>query len=293
MNDLLTWQVAGARITKIPEQQSSGIPASSLFSQWNRQTASPVAERLKSSDIEMQTETLTLSTHSWLVERDGKFIIIDTASGNGKNRPGNPKFHQMKSDWLNALRSTGVTPEQVDAVVLTHLHVDHVGWNTIYCEGEWRPTFPNARYYLSAQEYAFYQHPQNVMQPSLGALEDSVVPVVASGQAVLLDEHAVEVFPGLRIHRTPGHSVDHLAFSMSRAGETALFWGDVAHNPLQVSLPQWSSGYCEFPDAALQSRLDMLNFAAETGALVFTTHFPDRSVGKVVSVKGQLCWQYA
>ncbi|AEF47351.1 beta-lactamase domain protein [Serratia sp. AS12] len=293
MNDLLTWQVAGAKITKIPEQQSTAIPATSLFPQWNRQTVSAFAEHLKPNCIDLQTETLTLSTHSWLVERDGKFIIIDTASGNGKDRPGNPKFHQMKSDWLKALRSTGVTPEQVDAVVLTHLHVDHVGWNTTYCEGEWIPTFPNARYYFSAQEYIFYQDPENVMRPSIGALEDSVIPVVASGQAVLLDEHAAEIFPGLRIHRTPGHSVAHLAFSMSRGGETALFWGDIAHSPLQVCLPQWNSSYCEFPDTAQQSRRDMLSFAAETGALVFTSHFPDRSVGKCVSINGQLCWQHA
>ncbi|MGO4743297.1 MBL fold metallo-hydrolase [Serratia quinivorans] len=293
MNNLLVWQVAGAKITKIPEQQSSGIPASSLFPQWDRQTALPVAERLEPDDIDIQAETLALSTHSWLIEREGKVIIIDTASGNDKNRPGNPKFHQMKSGWLHALRSAGITPEQVDAVVLTHLHVDHVGWNTIYSDGEWIPTFPNARYYFSAKEYTFYKNPANVMQPSMGALEDSVLPVVASGQAVFIDNHATEVFPGLHIHRTPGHSVDHLAFSLSHAGQTALFWGDIAHSPLQVSLPQWNSCYCESPDAAQQSRMDMLNYAAETGALVFTTHFPDSSVGKVISLEGQLNWQHA
>lgn len=293
MNDLLSWRVAGAKITKIPEQQSSGIPATSLFPQWNSQIVSTIAEYLDPCDIDLQTETLTLSTHSWLIEMDGKFIIIDTASGNGKNRPSNPKFHQMKSGWLKALRSTGVTPEQVDAVVMTHLHVDHVGWNTINSEGEWKPTFPNARYYFSAQEYTFYQNPENVMRPSIGALEDSVTPVVAAGQAVLLDENIVEVFPGLRIHRTPGHSIAHLAFSISRGGETALFWGDVAHSPLQVCLPQWSSSYCEFPDVAQQSRREILHFAAETHALVFTSHFPDHSVGQCVSVNGQLRWQHA
>jgi len=293
MSKLLSWHVAGAKITKIPEQQSNGIPVLSLFPQWDRQSALRFAEHIQRHDLDFTDETVSLSTHSWLIEKDGRVIILDTASGNGKKRPGNAKFHEMNSHWLHALRAAGVEPEQVDAVVLTHLHVDHVGWNTVWKKGQWRTTFPNARYYFSADEYHFYQNPLNVMPESTGAMDDSVYPVVASGQAVFLDSAETEVVAGLQIHRTPGHSVDHLAFSFSDGGETALFWGDVVHSPLQIFLPEWNSRYCEFPDTAKKSRTVMMNVAAQTRALIFTSHFPDSSAGRVLNTNGQLTWQHA
>ena len=122
-----------------------------------------------------------LSTHSWLVQTGTQTVLIDTASGNDKLRPLNLLFNQLKTGWLDNLRATGVEPEDVDVVLLSHLHVDHVGWNTRLENGRWVPTFPNARYLFSEAEYQFYADPNNVRDPSDGIFADSVEPVVAAG----------------------------------------------------------------------------------------------------------------
>ncbi|EIC83109.1 MBL fold metallo-hydrolase [Serratia sp. M24T3] len=291
MSRLHSWHVAGARVTKIPEQESDGVSARALFPDWDVSAASAEVAHVKAGLVNTTEETIALSTHSWLVETDDRVIIIDTASGNDKVRPGNPKFNLMRSGWLDALEEAGIQPEDVDSVVLTHLHVDHVGWNTVLTSKGWVPTFPRAKYYFSARELEFYSDPANVRRPSLGAMEDSVIPVVDAGQATLLHAEASEVFPGLQIHRSPGHSVDHLSFSLSGNGETALFLGDVLHSPVQVAQQEWGTAFCEFPEEALQSRKKILSLALETNALLFTTHFPGTSVGRVTQGGKGPIWQ--
>ena len=277
----MTLHIGECSIDKVIEQTSS-LPFAALFP----------AHRETMGDTLAQ-QPAEISIHSWVVRTARDTIVIDTATGNGRNRDNKPLFHQLQTAWPQRLAEAGVDPDEVTLVLMTHIHTDHVGWNTVLKKGQWRPTFPNARYYFSADEYHFYQNPLNVMPESTGAMDDSVYPVVASGQAVFLDSAETEVVAGLQIHRTPGHSVDHLAFSFSDGGETALFWGDVVHSPLQICLPEWNSRYCEFPDTAKKSRTVMMNFAAQTRALVFTSHFPDSSAGRVLNTNGQLTWQHA
>ncbi|KAJ9430784.1 MBL fold metallo-hydrolase [Pantoea sp. YR343] len=291
MSRLKSWCVAGIRITKIPEQESTDIPVKGLFPTWTCKEFAVDDTVASAAKLNFSTETLALSTHSWLIEIDGKTILIDTASGNDKVRPANPKFHLMKSGWMEALLCAGVSPANVNAVLLTHLHVDHVGWNTVQEEERWVPTFPAAQYYLSARELDFYANPVNVRQPSKGAIEDSVIPVVEAGIASFIDDTVNEICTEFKIHRTPGHSVDHLSFSLTRGEETILFWGDVLHSPLQVIHPEFNSSFCEFPAEAARSRQSILAFAQKTNALVFTSHFPGSSAGRVIQGKKSLTWQ--
>ncbi|QDY44341.1 MBL fold metallo-hydrolase [Candidatus Pantoea soli] len=290
MNTLKSWSVAGLRVTKIPEQESSNVSARRLFPSWDVDKLRSDKAVCQAAALNCREGSLALSTHSWLVESGGKIILIDAASGNDKNRPDNPKFHLMQSGWMSALRSTGVRPDDVDAVVLTHLHVDHVGWSTVMRDNSWVPAFPRACYYFSARELRFYSEPANVCPPSKGAIEDSIIPVVKAGLGSLIDNLTDEILSGFKIHRTPGHSVDHLSFSFSHGGETALFWGDVLHSPIQVAHPEWNTSFCEFPAEAARSRKSMLRFALETNALVFTSHFPGTSAGRVVAGSTGLSW---
>lgn len=293
MNKLTRWQFAGAIITKIHEQESKDFSGSFLFPQWNNQQLAGIADRLTPGIQDLNHGTVALSTHSWLVQRGEQVIIIDTAAGNDKERPDNPKFHHMQTRWMECLRQTGITPQQVTAVLMTHLHVDHVGWNTLKTDGGWQPAFPNARYYFSRQEREFYSTDSNVRPPSRGALQDSVLPVIQAGLATEITEQDSQILDGITVHRTPGHSIDHYSFSFTAGEETAIFPGDVMHHPLQISLPEWNSVFCEQSDKALESRKSILELAAQPRTMVFSSHFPASSAGQIIRDPRGLLWHPA
>ena len=179
---------------------------------------------------------------------------------------------------------------------MTHLHADHVGWNTREEGGRWQPTFPNGRcifsriedrYNASLSGFAIAPdlppaalgRPDST--PAPGAYEQSVRPVIEAGLAELIAVDGSEVLEGLSFHPTPGHSIDHASIRLRSRGEEAWFLGDVLHHPLQVCRPELRSMYCEFPNPARTSRLWALEHVAETGATCFTSHFLDSSVGRV------------
>lgn len=291
MSVITTHKIGRARISKIPELALENVPGSFLYPQWQDEIAQDAARALPADFFSGEFNSLAQSTHSWLLQVDGLTLLIDTASGNGKSRPHNPLFHQLDVPYLARLRAAGVEPGQVDYVFNTHLHVDHVGWNTVLSDGRWVPTFPNARYIFSQKEFVFYADPKNVHQPSEFVYEDSVAPIVAAGVDIRISSDNAFPLEGFQLHATPGHSYDHLSLSFTSEGETAFFWGDVMHHPLQIEIPQWNSVFCEFPEQSLLSRRKALEFAVETQASVFTTHFPGTSAGKIkANAEGKLQW---
>ena len=140
-----------------------------------------------------ETDRLIMSVHSYVVRTPKHTILIDTCVGNDKNRPSTEPWHQLQTPWLENLRAMGVAPEEVDYVMCTHLHVDHVGWNTRLVDGRWVPTFPNAKYLFHKDEYAHWLAAEEAAQggqgsgSSDGCFIDSVLPVMEAGQAVLVD----------------------------------------------------------------------------------------------------------
>ncbi|SBW79439.1 hypothetical protein PVE_R1G1552 [Pseudomonas veronii 1YdBTEX2] len=289
MSDVLQFQVGDATVTRITEQVLS-VPSGYLYPEWRNDVAQQNVDWLGPEHITDDHQTLTLSVHAWLIKIDGKVVLIDTASGNGKHRPLNPVFHQLDTPWLERLQTAGVTPDQVDFVVITHLHVDHVGWNTVLRDGEWVPTFPNATYLFSHAEYDFYSDPKNVQEPSAGVFEDSVQPIVDAGLVRWIETEAESLIPGLAFHQTKGHSQAHYSFSLSSANALALFSGDVMHHPIQVTNPQWNSVFCEFAEEARSSRLWALNYAADHDALFFSSHFAGSSVGRIHRKDNRFTW---
>jgi glyoxylase-like metal-dependent hydrolase (beta-lactamase superfamily II) len=198
----------------------------------------------------------------------------------------------------------------VDLVLHTHLHADHVGWNTSKVDGGWVPTFPNARHIFSGRECAYLaalsasdgSDAAIRAEAKLGRMthlplskvyEDSVRPVIDAGLAREIVVDGTEVVEGFSFFPSPGHSIDHACIRFSSRGEYALFWGDVMHHPLQFMKPDWNSVFCEFPDAALKSRRWAMNHAAETDALVFTTHFAESSAGRVSREGDRFAWHFA
>lgn len=223
------------------------------------------------------TDRRALSVHSWVVRVDGMTVVVDTGAGNGKHRPGLPLFDQLTTPYLDDLARCGVVPEQVDVVVNTHLHADHVGWNTRHDGSDWVPTFPDARYLLPSADVDFWNpaggHSPRQAGANQGVYEDSVRPVLEHGRAeTWSDSHRIGQF--LTLHAAPGHTPGSSVLALERGDATALFVGDLFHTPLQVVEPHWASCYDEHPALANASRRRVLGHAADTGALVLPAHLP-------------------
>jgi len=220
-----------------------------------------------------------VALQSWLLRSEGKNILIDTGGGNGKSRPSNPAFDHLDTQFLEQLAAAGLQPDDIDVVVNTHLHVDHVGWNTVPDDGEWVPTFRNATYLLPEQDLAYFEAAST--DPARRRhIDDSVVPVLEAGQAITfagsyrIDEHlTLEGAPG----QTPGSSVVQLHSGTDRA----VFVGDVLHNPVQVIQPDANSCFCLDPDAARTTRHRLLSWAADNVALVLPAHFGGAGASEV------------
>jgi glyoxylase-like metal-dependent hydrolase (beta-lactamase superfamily II) len=232
-----------------------------------------------------------LGIHTWVLRTRHHTILIDSCAGNHKNRPSVPRFHQLNLPFLEGLAAAGVSPESVDYVMCTHLHVDHCGWNTRLLDGRWVPTFPNAKYLFSRAEYDHWRGPAGKQGVNAGVYEDSVLPVVESGQAEIVDGEGA-VGDGLVFHPTPGHTVGHVAVRLLSGADQAVFSGDIMHQPLQVFRPDWNSTFCGDPTHARASRRWLLEHAAETGSTVFTAHFANSSAGSVARRGDRFDWSF-
>lgn len=239
---------------------------------------------------------MAISIHSWLVRVDGHTVLIDTASGNDKKRPQFPGFHHQSHPYLERLAAAGVRSEDVDYVLLTHLHSDHCGWNTRLEGGRWVPTFPNAQYFMPRVDADYYASPAShnkVNIPSQGNYEDSVAPIIEAGLARYIEAEGGTVLSVFEYQPTGGHSLGHMAIRLRSGGQDALFWDDVLHSPAQASHPEWNSVFDEFLPDSEAARRAMLAQAAGSHPLVLTTHFPSSSAGHVRRQGDAYTWTYA
>lgn len=285
------FRVGDCTVTRIPELLIPDVPASALLPDWDGQM--PADDAGAAEHCNAEAGTLTIAVHAWLLQMPQHTVLIDTGAGNGKARPDNALFDRLDTPWLTQLQEAGVRAEDVDLVINTHLHVDHVGWNTVLRDGVWTPTFPNASYVFSGPEYDYYSDEAHVKPASHGVFADSVAPIMQAGLARRIDRDDEEVVDGLRLHRTPGHSFDHLSVVLQRGNDTALFAGDLMHHPVQVGHPGWNSVYCEIPAAARASRAWALDFVADHDAWYFSSHFAGSSAGKVKRTADGFAWQQA
>ncbi|MFK4069844.1 MBL fold metallo-hydrolase [Streptomyces sp. NPDC029674] len=226
---------------------------------------------------------LHLDSHSFAFVVGSLRVLVDTGIGNGKTRA-NPAWHDLHTDYLQRLTDAGFPPDSVDLVVLTHLHTDHVGWNTRQAGGAWVPTFPNARYVTSRAEREFWAG-YAMDEARRQMFRDSVHPVEDAGLLDLVDiaDGGTEVAPGLRLLSAPGHTPGHLAVQVTSHDETALITGDLIHHPVQLPHPHIGSCVDIDPDQAEASRRALLASVADTDTLVLGTHFPEPTAGRVVS----------
>ena len=237
---------------------------------------------LQPDAIEPVSGKVRLCVQSYLVRTPHHNILVDACVGNHKTRPTRPMWHMMASDsYEKSLASTGLGPGDIDFVMCTHLHTDHVGRNTRLENGRWVPTFPKARYLFSEHELAHWTEKEKADPEGHPWITDSVLPIVALGRAELVrSDHALGDL--VRLVPTPGHTVDHFSVHVGRAGADALIGGDMIHSPLQLRYPDLGMRADHDPAQAAQSRRRVLEGLCDTSTLLCTMHFPSPSMGRVV-----------
>ena len=230
-----------------------------------------------------ETSRMTFGVHSFVIEVDGQTILVDTCCGNHKNRS-LPEVHQLNTDYLGNLRRAGFAPEEIDLVMCTHLHFDHVGWNTRLENGKWVPTFPNARYLFGKRDYAYFVENPEGEALHYEAFRDSILPVMDAGQGILVDEDHVahrEIGNGIWLEPAFGHSPGCCTVHAQAGGEAAIFWGDVIHHPLQMIRYDLPFAFDADPPRASKTRQLVMAKAAEEDLLCFPAHFRRTSAGRV------------
>jgi glyoxylase-like metal-dependent hydrolase (beta-lactamase superfamily II) len=219
------------------------------------------------------------SIHAFVVRAPGFTMLVDTCVGNDKDRAGRAPFHMMRTSFLEDLEASGVPRESVDLVLCTHLHVDHVGWNTRLDGGRWVPTFPRARHLFTRREWEHWSAESD--EDTRRIMADSVTPVLDAGLAELVEmDHRVS--DEIWLEPTPGHTPGHVSVRLKGADSEAVITGDLMHHPVQMAEPQWGSHFDSDLEEARKTRRAFCDRYAGTDIAVLGTHFHDPTAGRIV-----------
>lgn len=268
-------KLGSATLQKIIDIDPFALGLSFLFPGATLDDLRPHAALLAPDHLDFGTGNLLLGVQSFVLRVGGLTILIDSCVGEDKERGRRKDWHQRTgTGYLAALRAAGVTPDDVDIVLCTHLHADHVGWNTKLENGRWVPTFPRARYTIGGKELSAWQEEEKRAPGTAnhGAYVDSVLPIVEAGLVETVDG-GFEIARGLTILPLPGHSPGQIGLDLDY-GESrhALFCGDAIHTPVQLFKPEWTSAFCSNPQQAIDSRVGLLERAVEEGSLIAPSH---------------------
>ncbi|HUN58350.1 MAG TPA: MBL fold metallo-hydrolase [Candidatus Binataceae bacterium] len=220
---------------------------------------------------------MRMSVHALVVESQGRRIVVDTCIGNDKRRP-SPAWNMLHTSFLMDLEQAGFPRDSIDYVLCTHLHVDHVGWNTMLVGDRWIPTFPHARYLIGRKEWEHWSADQTkfVKDP----IDDSVRPVIDAGLAEFVEpDH--KLTDGVWLESAPGHTPGHFSVRISSSGKEAVITGDLMHHPIQFLHPEWNCGADSIPEVARATRRAFIERYADKSVLVFGTHFATPSAGYI------------
>ena len=274
---MLEWQIGDVTVTCVVEME---VPVPYTADTTFFKEANPEALRSMPwlyPHFVTEEGHLKLSIQALLVRAPGLKLIVDTCVGNDKPRAllgGQP----LQTRFLDSLVAAGCPRESIDTVVCTHLHVDHVGWNTMLQKGKWVPTFPNARYLIGRQEYAHWSADKDVEQQAI--LADSVKPIFEHGLATLVEMNH-RISPEVSLTPTPGHTPGHVSVVIESKGNRAMITGDMLHHPCQFGHPEWSPSFDSDPAAGAHMRRVVMERVAGDDVLVIGTHFAAPTAGRV------------
>jgi glyoxylase-like metal-dependent hydrolase (beta-lactamase superfamily II) len=295
---MCSFWLGDVEVTKVVEWQGEIAPARFIVPDSTPEIWRDNESWLAPDHWHPETDTYHGAVQTWMLRSEGKVILIDTGVGDDRHRPQIPLFDHLKTGFLNRLAEAGARPEDVDVVINTHIHYDHVGWNTRLCDEEWVPTFPNATYLIPDADEAYFaprnahrrpavrdEHGQRRRDGGLIVYADSVAPVL--GRAVLwTDRHRVD--GNLTLEPAPGHTPGSSLVRLASGGDRAVFVGDLLHSPVQILEPRYSSCFCENPEQAASTRRSVLERAADTRELVVPAHFAGAGAAEIRRDGGRL-----
>lgn len=281
MDDLTLGDVTVARVEET--HGDVGMTPDQFFPGWPEQDWHEARDMLVPDHLNPGDNLVRVAMQTWALRSEGKIILVDTGVGNDKSRPAVAGWDHLSLGYLDNLAAAGIQPQDVNLVINTHLHVDHVGWNTRLVDGEWVPTFPNATYLMPKLDFEHWNPANN---PNItggvneNVFEDSVQPVYANGQVQLWEtRHVVDA--NLQLEAAPGHTPGSSVLKLVSGDDRALFAGDLMHTPLQVLHPERDSCFCEDPATAQATRRAMLGWASDNAALVLPAHLSGHSALEV------------
>ena len=270
-----TWKIGRVKVSRVVEMVMPILPTM-LLPDATPENLAPLHGWLKPHFLQ-DDDHVPLSIHTFIIESDGARILVDTCIGNDKPRDF-PEWNKRQSDFLAQLAKRGAPAEAVDFVMCTHLHVDHVGWNTRRVGDRWVPTFPNARYLFGRKEWDYWK---NEVDPfGREARDDSIVPILESGLAQLVEMDHV-LTSEVSLVPTPGHTPGHVSVLIESAGERAVITGDLFHHPAQFARPTWQDVADVDTAHAARTRQTFMDRFSD-GTLVLGTHFPSPTGGRIV-----------
>lgn len=280
--ETLSWSFGDIELTRIAESEEPLLSPFEIYPDCTRDIIDSNASWLVPRFYDPASELLVITIQSFVLRTPDRIILVDTCAGNHKTRK-RAFFNQRQWPWLHRLRAAGVEPDDVDLVMCTHLHVDHVGWNTRLDNGRWVPTFPNARYLFSQREWDYWRRASEAdgISRTGDYVADSVLPVMETSQAQLVDGE-IDLGAGVRAEPAPGHTPGHYVIRVEgRRATPAILTGDLFHHPLQLRYPHWSTRFCADPDHSRSTRQRYLSALADSGTMVFPAHFPAPVGGEV------------
>jgi glyoxylase-like metal-dependent hydrolase (beta-lactamase superfamily II) len=277
------WIFGDIIVERVIEFEGPLFLPSSLFPASTLEAIDSHRHWLEPKLLDPKSGQLVLAFNTYVVRTSRHTILVDTCGGNNKHRPQKPRYHMKKWPYLQNLLVLGIKPQDVDYVLCTHLHVDHVGWNTKLSDGRWIPTFPNAKYLFVRDEWEYWQHQyQTKAFTDDPYYADSILPIIAAGQAVFIEkEFAFE--KNIWLSPTPGHTPGHVCLHITSGDAAAIISGDIMHHPLQCAEPDWNSCFCVNSDRAQRTRREFIDRYANTNTLIMASHFPTPSVGRILS----------
>ena len=281
-------RVGDVEVAQVVDTTILAETAQAWFPDFDRDAVRPHEHWLCPHHYDPESGRIPMPVSSFVLNTRHGNVLIDTCVGNHKDRPLLGEFHRLTTNYLDRLAGIGLRPEDIDYVMCTHLHVDHVGWNTQLVDGRWVPTFPNARYVFSRTEYDATARDSRTtpVQFIRNVYEDSVLPVMEAGQVDLVDG-VHEMLDVLTLRPAPGHSPGHLRIELRSGGSVAAFAGDLLHSPIQVPFWQWSSKVCWDRAMAAQTRRDLLEFCVSENVLLIPGHFQAPHVARIRSTGQQ------
>ncbi len=281
----MTVRIGRFRIDRVVESEEPLVAPEIFFPESTPDVFEAHADWLEPRYVDPVSGKLIICVQSYVLRTGRHTILVDGCVGNDKPRDVFPQWDRQSYRYLETLAEVGVRPEEVDIVMCTHLHTDHVGWNTRLVDGRWVPTFPNARYLFARREVEIWQERLRTEEPvgHVQAFIDSVVPVLDAGLATLVeDDHEIE--DGLWLEPAPGHTAGNVIVNLRSEGRSAVICGDVIHHPVQLVRPDWSSRACEDRVNSRRTRRALLDRCCDTDTVLAPTHFASPSMGRVVGV---------